>query len=55
MSRARILHSGILVGLAGSVAVAVWFFLYDVASVVMLGILFRDHQLSFSELLASGE
>lgn len=32
MSRARILHSGILVGLAGSVAVAVWFFLYDLAA-----------------------
>ncbi len=55
MSQPRILYSGILVGLAGSVSVAIWFFLYDLAAGVMLGILFRDHQTSFSELLTSGE
>jgi hypothetical protein len=32
MRRARILRSGIVVGLAGAVAVAVWFFLYDLAA-----------------------
>ncbi len=32
MSRARILYSGILVGMAGAAAVAVWFFLYDLAA-----------------------
>ena len=32
MDRERILYEGILVGLAGAVAVAVWFFLYDLAA-----------------------
>jgi hypothetical protein len=32
MNRERILYEGILVGLAGAVAVAVWFFLYDLAA-----------------------
>lgn len=32
MSRARILYSGVLVGLAGAAASAVWFFLYDLAA-----------------------
>ena len=32
MGRVRILYEGILVGLAGAAAVAVWFFLYDLAA-----------------------
>jgi len=32
MGRGRILHEGILVGLAGAAAVAVWFLLYDLAT-----------------------
>ena len=32
MNRQRILYEGFLVGLAGAVAVAVWFFLYDLAA-----------------------
>jgi len=32
MGRQRILYEGFLVGLAGAVAVAVWFFLYDLAA-----------------------
>jgi hypothetical protein len=32
MNRERILYEGILVGFAGAVAVAVWFFLYDLAA-----------------------
>jgi hypothetical protein len=32
MGRERILYEGILVGLAGAAAVAVWFFLYDLAT-----------------------
>jgi hypothetical protein len=32
MGRQRILYEGLLVGLAGAVAVAVWFFLYDLAA-----------------------
>jgi hypothetical protein len=32
MDRARILYEGILVGLAGAAAVAIWFFLYDLAA-----------------------
>lgn len=32
MSRARILYEGTVVGLAGAAAVAVWFFLYDLAA-----------------------
>ena len=32
MDRERILYEGILVGLAGAAAVAVWFFLYDLAA-----------------------
>jgi len=32
MSRGRILYEGTLVGLAGAAAVAVWFFLYDLAA-----------------------
>jgi len=31
MGRERILYEGMLVGLAGAIAVAVWFFIYDVA------------------------
>jgi hypothetical protein len=31
MGRDRILYEGILVGLAGAAAVAIWFFLYDLA------------------------
>ena len=31
MGRTRILHEGILVGLTGAIAVAVWFFVYDLA------------------------
>jgi len=31
MGRERILYEGMLVGLAGAIAVAVWFFVYDVA------------------------
>ena len=32
MNGERILYEGILVGLAGAAAVAVWFFLYDLAA-----------------------
>lgn len=32
MNRTRILYEGALVGLAGAAAVAVWFFLYDLAA-----------------------
>src|SRR5678815_5960914 len=32
MGRERLLYEGILVGLAGAAAVAVWFFLYDLAT-----------------------
>ena len=32
MNRQRVLYEGILVGLAGAAAVAVWFFLYDLAA-----------------------
>ena len=32
MDRPRVLYEGILVGLAGAAAVAVWFFLYDLAA-----------------------
>ena len=32
MDRQRVLYEGILVGLAGAAAVAVWFFLYDLAA-----------------------
>jgi hypothetical protein len=32
MGRQRILYEGFLLGLAGAVAVAVWFFLYDLAA-----------------------
>ena len=32
MGRGKILYEGIRVGLAGAVAVAIWFFLYDLAS-----------------------
>ena len=31
MSRDRVLYEGVLVGLAGAAAVAIWFFLYDLA------------------------
>jgi hypothetical protein len=31
MGRERILYEGMLVGLAGAIAVALWFFIYDVA------------------------
>jgi hypothetical protein len=31
MDRGRILYEGMLVGLAGAIAVAVWFFIYDLA------------------------
>src|SRR6266481_4682276 len=107
MGRERILYEGMLVGLAGAIAVAVWFFVYDVAegtpfrtpallgaalllfccfevaalaamavlaswlldtlrpwaiiganflaALIMLGLLFRDHHVSFRELLTSGE
>jgi len=51
MDRARILSSRILVGFAGAAAVALWFLLYDLAA----GIPFRDHRVSFGELLTSGE
>jgi hypothetical protein len=31
MDRARVLYEGMLVGLAGAIAVAMWFFVYDLA------------------------
>ena len=32
MGRERILYEGMLVGLTGAIAVAVWFFIYDLAA-----------------------